>query len=415
MNSKRGDLNSDQERLARHPEFGQFHDAAIRLFVALYLASGVVAIAVVYLPGMRSQVDPVAAPTLVGLGFLLALFIWAYPWRRSHPNLVLAAAVPFSAILAALLWATGGSGSPFLIYFLLIVLFSSVYYRDWWPVSAVAAMTVAGCLSFLIYERPIAVPGSVVVVLTMLIGALVGGRWVFRQLRTIGGSQVRWEAQRQVVMTVGHELRNPLQALLTYIEVLQSRPDLPAAVVDEIGSIRRIADRIRRLANDLLAFERTDVEGLSIHLQTVDLVQLAKECLDARNKFDPAHRLNLITSKGSLPARCDPHRTAQVIDNLLDNAVNHSPQGSEIAVELSTSPNNITVAVADRGEGIALKEQARIFEPFYRGDTKLRDRGPGVGLGLAVCRRVVEAHGGRIWVESQPGKGARFIFTLPAA
>jgi two-component system sensor histidine kinase KdpD len=115
------------------------------------------------------------------------------------------------------------------------------------------------------------------------------------------------------------------------------------------------------------------------------------------------------------PAEADPDLTRQVLRNLLENAVKFSPRGGQVEVSAELSDGRVVVSVLDRGSGIPSEDMDRVFEPFYRSDESVRAGTQGAGLGLAVCRRLVEMQGGRIWAESREGGGAAFRFTLPIA
>ena len=126
------------------------------------------------------------------------------------------------------------------------------------------------------------------------------------------------------------------------------------------------------------------------------------------------HRLVTDLPEGTLTALVDAKRIEQVLRNLLDNAIKYSPDGGMIAVQAFRDDAKILVAVSDEGIGIPAEEWDRIFERFHRVENEITRRMRGAGLGLAVCRGIVEAHGGRIWAESQMGAGSTFCFTLPA-
>jgi signal transduction histidine kinase len=123
-----------------------------------------------------------------------------------------------------------------------------------------------------------------------------------------------------------------------------------------------------------------------------------------------SHRL-----PGATEVLADPGRIEQVLHNLLDNAAKYSNPGSPIEVETTIRDQQVLISVKDHGDGIPSHEVERIFEPFYRGENSRRRGNRGTGLGLAICRGIVESHDGRLWVESKPGLGSTFFFTLPLA
>ena len=115
------------------------------------------------------------------------------------------------------------------------------------------------------------------------------------------------------------------------------------------------------------------------------------------------------------PVFADPEKIDDVLTNLLDNAIKFSPKGGRITVTGETSGNEALMTIADEGIGIASRDRERIFDRFYRADNTMTKTTQGIGLGLHICKATIEAHGGRIWVKSRPGKGSRFTFTLPIA
>jgi two-component system sensor histidine kinase KdpD len=125
------------------------------------------------------------------------------------------------------------------------------------------------------------------------------------------------------------------------------------------------------------------------------------------------HRLEVIVPSGLSPVFVDEMRIGQVPANLVENATKYSPEGSEITVEAQLDEDQITVSVTDRGEGIAPELLDRVFDRFYQAESIVTGRKSGTGLGLSICRGIIEAHGGRIWVESKLREGSKFSFSLP--
>ncbi len=136
----------------------------------------------------------------------------------------------------------------------------------------------------------------------------------------------------------------------------------------------------------------------------------------AQGPLAVAHELRLDVAPGLPLAHADPLRVEQVITNLVDNAIKYSPRGGPVAVRISGGERGtaLVVAVSDHGVGLTAEQAARVFERFYRAADALHGAPRGIGLGLFLCKRLVEAQGGRIWVESVPGQGSTFHFTLPA-
>jgi signal transduction histidine kinase len=214
---------------------------------------------------------------------------------------------------------------------------------------------------------------------------------------------------------VAHDLRNPLSALK--LSAAAVRPDRPLPseekVRERFGVVTRQVAQIERMVEDLLDTTRIEAGQLRLHLEVHDLVGLVCEAVALHEEVSPLHPLTLQPpAEAPLPVRCDGTRIAQVLNNLLSNAIKYSPQGGQVRVGLTSTPEAVWVAVTDSGVGIPAEEQESIFEPFRR-SSNTQGTIPGVGLGLAVARRIIEAHGGHIEVQSQLGAGTTFRFTLP--
>jgi signal transduction histidine kinase len=220
-----------------------------------------------------------------------------------------------------------------------------------------------------------------------------------------------------LLSTVSHELRTPLATikgctslLLEYYERI--RPDV---LEEHLRDIDAEADKLTGLISDLLQMSRIEAGVLRIQPQPIDLVAVLRSTVDAAQVRLSDHPLQLAPS-GRLPT-CfgDARRIEQIVANLLENAAKYSPQGSTIEVRVTSQGEELIVSVVDRGPGIAPEHCDRIFDRFYQiggsGDAGRR----GIGLGLAICKGLVEAHGGRIWVNSKLGEGSTFSFSLPIA
>jgi two-component system sensor histidine kinase KdpD len=222
----------------------------------------------------------------------------------------------------------------------------------------------------------------------------------------------------ELLNTVSHELRTPLAAIKGYATALLLFPD----DVDQaertafLQEIEDAADRLSELVENLLQVGRGDVSVLDLRLERHDLGPLvAQAVVDARRRF-PERTIELHDDGAAQPILADPHRIRQVLFNLIDNAIKFSPSTAAITISRSaTADGRSHVIVQDRGIGIPPEHHERIFEPFYRVGEGPGHAAGGTGLGLAICRRIIEAHGGTIKVESVPGAGSAFIATLPAA
>ena len=225
------------------------------------------------------------------------------------------------------------------------------------------------------------------------------------------------EAERMrnaFVATVSHELRSPLTAIAGYTDtLLHSGPWDADTERDFLEIVAQSASKLAGLVDNLLDAAKVEAGVLRLEREPVRVERIAEQVIGHRRALVPDHPLRADVEPGLPLASADPVRVEQILANLVDNAIKYSPSGGPIAVRISHATDDLTVGVSDRGVGITPEQAERLFERFYRVDSSLQRTTKGVGLGLFICRSLVEAHGGRIWVESQPGQGSTFWFTLP--
>ena len=222
------------------------------------------------------------------------------------------------------------------------------------------------------------------------------------------------ELRRSMVSDVAHELRTPLSNIQGYLEALQDGVVEPKREI--IDSLHEEAMLLTRLVNDLQELALAEAGQLRLERQPVAPADLVNRAMEAARAQAAAGG---VTLQADLPADMplvdvDPQRIGQVLGNLLSNALTHTPSGGEIVVAARARGSEVELSVSDTGEGIAPEHLPYIFERFYRADRSRSRATGGTGLGLAIARQLVEAHGGRIEVESEVGQGAVFTFTLPA-
>lgn len=224
------------------------------------------------------------------------------------------------------------------------------------------------------------------------------------------------ERQRQFTGQASHQLRTPLSALITTIEVARRR----RRTVDEhervLDRLHDDAGRLCRIVEALLFLARADAEAELPDLERLDLAAWAADHLRSWSGHEREADLCIAShTAGQAWVRAHPALLGQLLDNLLENACKYSERRTPIVVSARCVPDAVELSVEDRGDGIPARDLPHVFEPFYRAETARRLGRAGIGLGLAVARRIAGAHGGTITAESQPGRGSRFVVRLPLA
>jgi signal transduction histidine kinase len=220
-----------------------------------------------------------------------------------------------------------------------------------------------------------------------------------------------------LLATVSHELRTPLTLIRTSIGLLlDSDPD-PAMRDRLLRNIRQSAERMHALVTDLLDLARLSNGPAELQVRRLDVGELVGEAAQlVRPLLDAKGQALEVAVPAPAPAVLGDHRRLErVLINLLSNAHKFSPAGAHVRVSAAADGDGVTIAVADDGPGIAPESQARLWEQFFTDRTSSSSHNIGAGLGLPIARGIVEAHGGRIRVESAVGRGSTFAFTLPAA
>ncbi len=224
--------------------------------------------------------------------------------------------------------------------------------------------------------------------------------------------------KKDFVANVSHELRTPLASIKGYSEtLLDGGMDEPDTLQDFLRIIDKHATRMSRLIDDLLTLSRLESEHMSIEYGRLDIRELVSSLVHGLEKQadDKGTTLTLVLSDEVPNVLGDRDRLEQVVVNLLDNAIKYTPPGGSVTVSVFSEGDEVRVNVSDTGMGVPTKDIPRIFERFYRVDkARSRDLG-GTGLGLAIAKHIIQGHGGRLWVESEQGKGSIFSFTIKTA
>ena len=217
----------------------------------------------------------------------------------------------------------------------------------------------------------------------------------------------------EVVNVVAHDFRAPLSGVLGYAELLEWKPDAPQGErVEQARSIIRAATHMASLVDKTLKTTRLETGHFPFEFGIMDLGAVVRSVL-ARLPEDPRHPLTVEMPEDPMPCWADRDRVAEVLENLLSNAAKYSPNGGPLGLAVRVDGETVTVAVSDRGIGIAASELERLFRPFSRVRSPETAEIEGSGLGLYICDRIVRAHGGRVWADSKPGEGSVFSISLP--
>jgi PAS domain S-box-containing protein len=228
-------------------------------------------------------------------------------------------------------------------------------------------------------------------------------------LRDISERRTAERLQQEFIALVGHELKNPLTALKGYAQLMQRRGTYSASSVDTIITQ---TSHLERLLNDLLDISRVRSGRLELRHSQLDLTRELRAAIEMAQATTQDHRLVLQAPNEPVEGRWDRDRLQQVFHNLLSNAIKYSPEGGEIEIRLKTLEDQIKISVVDPGIGIAPEALPHLFDRFYRARTAT-SQADGLGLGLDVTRALIEAHGGRVAVESELGRGSTFTISLP--
>jgi len=280
---------------------------------------------------------------------------------------------------------------------------------DGWPLTAEATLYVEGDLG-----RPSADVVSVGITYAPALrpdGKLVT---IVGNVRDITKFREAEELKSTFISIVSHELRTPVALIKGYVGTLR-REDAewePSVVRDSLAVIEEEADRLAALIDDLLDASRLQAGGLALNRSEVSLDALAERVVERFRTQSDRHTFEVRFPKSFPLLQADEMRLTQVLTNLLSNAVKYSPDGGTIRIQGSLRTGEAVVCVADEGPGIDAADAPRVFDRFYRSTSAAR-RTKGAGLGLFLAKSVVEAHGGRIWLDTGRDRGARICFSLP--
>ncbi len=227
------------------------------------------------------------------------------------------------------------------------------------------------------------------------------------------------QAKSAFLSRMSHELRTPLNAIIGFSDLLSERiaGDLTAKQEEFLRDIRNSGMHLLTLINDILDISKIEAGRMELHFTDTDLSEVLEDAVTTLQPLSAEKHLDVSSTldPGVTTVRADTVRLRQILFNLLSNAAKFTPQGGRIRVEAHRINNEVELAVVDTGPGIPAEERGKLFQEFSQLEGGQHSSHTGTGLGLAVVRRLVELHGGRVWVESEVGKGSRFLIRLPLA
>jgi signal transduction histidine kinase len=395
------------------------------------------ALALVPLPGPHRSAPEIVIAIALGVGVVVMSALW-----RSSPALArLGAPLLYVAFVAVLADSSGGTNAGYGGLFLLPLLWLAVIGSGAELAVGFVAVAAARTLPVAVIGGPTypsstwrlaLVLGAVAVIVCVTIQRLVGDARV-RATALLNRSAELEEAARaladqntqlqeldrlkdEFVALVSHELRTPLTSIMGYLELIDEETDslLQPHQHDYLMTVRRNAQRLETLVNDLLLLVQLDSGLLELNLSNADLKPLLLEATEAARPAARAKQIHLSLQAEQLgPVLCDPVRIAQLIDNLVSNAIKFTPEHGRVELNASQRGGTIALTVSDTGIGIPAAEMKHLFGRFYRASSATDNGIPGTGLGLAISKGIADAHHAALTVESAPGEGTTFVLLLP--
>lgn len=409
----------------------------LRRMVSLTAAAVVFAFALGLLPGPQRHIHEIGIAVAIGVAVVGLSALWQVVPAVARIGVPLA----YIAMVAMLVDGGGGTSSAFGGLYLLPLLWLAIVGSRRELVLGMLAVGLARALPVKVVGPPAypssewrsaIVLGAVAAIACFTIQQLVQDARV-RAAELVGRAAELEEATRQLasqneqlreldrlkdefVALVSHELRTPPTSIVGYLEMVldEGAEPLTASQRQFLATVNRNAERLSRLVNELLFLVQFDSGHLELSLATTDINELLAEATEAAQPAARAKQIELEFESDPLsPALCDGARIAQLIDNLLANAVKFTPEGGRVDVKATQQGDAIAVSVTDNGIGIPADEVPQLFGRFFRASTATANAIPGTGLGLAISQAIAQAHNTAITVQSTLDRGTTFRLLLP--
>jgi signal transduction histidine kinase len=401
-----------------HPSFG-----VPQRVVAIAASAVAFAFALLLLPGA----NPGHGELAVAAGLALAVIGVASLWRTVPSVARIGVALAYIGLVAVLIDGAGGTSSGFGGLFLLPVLWLAIVGSRAELVLGFVAVFLARALPVKLVGGPDYPPGpwrtGVVLGAVAVIGCVTMQQLVRLARMRASELHAQNEQLRQLdeikdgfVALVSHELRTPLTSIIGFLEILlDDEQTLTSEQRQFLRTVNRNVERLAHLVNELLFLAQVDAGRLELQLAMTDLRELLTEATEAARPTAEAKNIRLTLEAADVePLLCDRSRIAQLVDNLVSNAVKFTGEGGSVEVRADRSAGGIALSVSDTGIGIPPDEMPRLFGRFFRASSATNAGIPGTGLGLAISQAIAEAHDSTITVQSSPTHGTTFRLVLAA-
>jgi signal transduction histidine kinase len=393
--------------------------------VPVTAASVGIAFLLLLMPASERDYREVGIAAVLGGGLILL----SLAWRRAPRLVELGVPIGYILVVAVLRDATGGSVSGFGGLYLLPIIYLALFSDRLGLLLGLAALTIANVVPLLAIGEPeYPLPGWRGSLVQVAAAAIAGFtiQWLVGEARAYAAQTAEQNAhlleldrlKDEFVALVSHELRTPLTSIIGYLEMVieGGNATLSGEQQTFLATVQRNVVRLSRLVDDLLFIARIDGGRMEVAHRRVELGLVLEEAADAARPVADGKDVTLELELAVLPpVEGDRARLAQLLDNLVSNAVKFTPSGGRVSIRASNGSGCVRVEVSDTGIGIPKDELPRLFTRFYRATTARTSETPGTGLGLAISQSIAEAHGSKIEVASEPNVGSTFAFELPLA
>jgi signal transduction histidine kinase len=397
---------------------------------APFLAIALLAFAAV--PLSSQPLNPPALTAAAALFVLITAAVVLVPWDRLPPYAASAPPIAYFLVVALLVQTAGGGPSGYVPLVLLPIFWLALYgTRSELAIAMVAAFSMFVAPLIFLHNRVYSEAELREALLWMAISVVVGftAQGLVRKVREHAAETARrgeelLEAQREAerlkdefFALVSHELRTPLTSIMGYLELVveDAEDKLDEEGRNNLEVMRRNADRLLRLVGDILLVAQVQAGTFTLATEPTDVTTLVAEAVEAAMPRAEAKGIALnMHSEPLPPIDGDQDRLAQLLDNLISNALKFTPAGERIDVRSGSSDGAIMFEVQNTGSYLPPDEREQLFDRFFRASGAVQQAIGGVGLGLAICKAIAEAHGGQISVSSEEGVGTSFVVRLPA-